>query len=132
MVIGISGRSKFMQFNKNYTYAIAGASNNPEKYGYKVMHDLQSSGFKAIPINLKEQKILGEKVYANLTDYPAKIDVVIFIVPPKAARHILNQVKQLKIDKVWFQPGSESDGALEFCQKNKIEAMTNSCVIKMK
>lgn len=131
MAIDILGRSS-MQLNKNYIHAIVGASNNPEKYGYKLMQDLQTSGFKVLPINLKEQEILGEKVYASLADYPAKIDLVIFVVPPQVTRHILNQVKQLKIDKVWFQPGSESDEALKFCRENQIEAIANSCVMRAK
>lgn len=119
-----------MQLNKKLTYAIVGASNNPQKYGYIVMNNLQQAGFKLVPINLQEKMILGQKVYASLSEYPRKIGAVIFVVPPKIALAVLPEVKQLAINKVWFQPGSESQEALDFCLANEIEAVSHACVMK--
>lgn len=120
-----------MEINKNDTYAIVGASNNQEKFGYKVMKDLQEKGFKVVPINLKEQKILGEKVYPNLSAYPEKIDVVVFIVPPQIARQILPEVVKLGIKKVWFQPGSESPESSQFCLEHDLLESKNACLMRL-
>ncbi len=120
-----------MELSRNYTYAIVGASNNPEKFGYKVMKDWQEAGFTVVPINLKETKILGQKVYPNLSAYPEKIDVVVFIVPPPVTLQILPEVVKLGIKKVWFQPGSESDAASQFCQNNGLVESKNACLMRL-
>ena len=115
--------------NKGFTYAIVGASNNPDKYGHKVMADLQQAGFKVVPINPKEHRILDEQVYANLAEYPDPIDVVIFVVPPNATRKVLEDVAVLDIRKVWMQPGSESDESIAFCEDHGIDCVHDACIM---
>lgn len=44
--------------DKNFIYAVVGASNNEEKYGYKVFKDLLDAGYKVLPINPSEKEIL--------------------------------------------------------------------------
>ncbi|MGD9129580.1 MAG: CoA-binding protein [Candidatus Woesebacteria bacterium] len=114
---------------KKKIFALVGASANPEKYGYKILKDLTDAGFNVIPINLKEKKILGQKVYAHLSDVKDKIEMVIFVVPPAVTERVLTEVKKLGIKKVWLQPGSESEKAISFCQKNQIEVVHDRCVM---
>lgn len=115
--------------NKDFTYAIVGASNKPEKYGYIVLKDLYLSDFKVIPVNLNEPEVLGLKAYKHLKDIPEKIDVVIFIIPPKATEEVLKEVFDLGITKVWMQPGSESVKAIEYCEENNIECIFERCIM---
>ncbi|MCD6109147.1 CoA-binding protein [bacterium] len=115
--------------DKTLTYAVVGASNNPEKYGYKVLKDLKNAGYKAIPINPHEDEILGLKSYGTLAESPVKIDVVIFVVPPGVTEEVLKSVKKLGIKQVWMQPGSESEKAIEFCKQNGINHTANACIM---
>ncbi|MFA7298246.1 MAG: CoA-binding protein [Candidatus Absconditabacterales bacterium] len=115
--------------NKNFLYAVVGASNNEEKYGYKVFKDLLNSGYKVLPINPTEKEILGEKVYPTLSDVKQKIDVVIFVTQPIVTEKVLEQVKTLEIKNVWLQPGAQSDAAIEFCKKNMIECIHDACIM---
>lgn len=115
--------------DKSFRYAIVGASNDPHKYGNIVLKDLISAGFNAVPVNPKGEDILGLKTYRNLREIKGKIDVVIFLVPPEITEKILIEVKELGIDKVWMQPGSESDKAIGFCEKNKMEFIFGSCIM---
>ncbi|MCK5698982.1 MAG: CoA-binding protein [Candidatus Aenigmarchaeota archaeon] len=116
--------------NKTQTYAIVGASNNPEKYGYKVTKHLKESGHKVIPINPKEQKIQGIKACKTLNDCNTKIDTVIFIVPPAVTEQVLKDMPK-QIRKVWMQPGSESEKAINYCKDNSIECTHNTCLLKI-
>jgi len=59
-------------FNKEYTYAIIGASNSQDKYGFKIVKSLIDANFKVIPINPKEKEIYGIKCYKNLLDVKEK------------------------------------------------------------
>lgn len=115
--------------DKKFRYAIVGASNDPQKYGHIVLKDLLKSGYDAIPVNPKGENILGLKTYRNLSEVPGKIDVVIFLVPPEITEKVLLEVKRIEIKKVWMQPGSESDEAIKFCEKNKIEFIFGSCIM---
>ncbi|MCX6822982.1 MAG: CoA-binding protein [candidate division SR1 bacterium] len=115
--------------DKNLTYAVVGASNDENKYGHKVFLDLLQNGFHVIAINPNEKEILGEKVYATLTDFGKEIDVVIFVVPPKVTEMVLEEVLQLKIFQVRMQPGSESEDAISFCKENNITCTHDACIM---
>ncbi len=118
--------------NKSYTYAVIGASNNPEKYGYKVLKSMKESGYTLIPINPKEENIQGIKAYKTLKTCNGKIDVVIFIVPPQVTEKVLEELNMLKIKKAWMQPGSESKKAISYCKTHDIECIHNTCIMLQK
>jgi hypothetical protein len=116
--------------SQDKTYAVVGASTDPDKYGYQVFQDLLQSGFQAVPINPNANKLLGKKVYASLDKCPQQIDVVVFVVPPSITEKVLKQVKTLGINQVWMQPGSESQSAIEFCRKNDIAVVAHACIMR--
>lgn len=115
--------------DKNKIYAIIGATNNKQKYGYKVLKDLKEAGYKLIPINLKEKKILGLKTYKKISAVASKIDVAVFVVPPAVTEKILFEAEKMGIKKIWLQPGSESAKAIQFCHNKGMECIYNACVI---
>ena len=63
--------------------AIIGASQNPEKVGYKILQNLIRSGFKGkiFPINPTAEKILDVKAYKKLKDCGCIIDQTVVVVP---------------------------------------------------
>jgi len=118
--------------NKKNIFAVVGVSRNPEKYGHKVYKNLKEKGYKVYPVNPKAKKILSYKSYSSLKDLPEKPDVVNIVVPPKITEKIVRECKNLKIKKVWMQPGSESEKAIKFCKENDIEVVYGVCVMMMK
>ena len=110
--------------NKNYTYAVVGASNDKDKYGNKVFLDLKEAGYKVIPISLHEEEIEGTKAYKSLKEAHS-IDVVVTLVPPKVTEKVLEKVLRKGIKKVWMQPGSESKKAINYCKENNIDYNEN-------
>ena len=118
--------------NKNFFYAIIGASNNTEKYGYKVFKDLLDAKYKVIPINPNEKEILWIQVYPTLSTVKEKIDVVIFVTPPIVTEKILEEVKSLGITQVRMQPGAENNTAINFCKDNWIKCIHDACIINQK
>ncbi|EKD24828.1 MAG: hypothetical protein ACD_80C00147G0002 [uncultured bacterium (gcode 4)] len=115
--------------DKNFLYAIVGASNSKEKYGYKVFKDLLDAGYKVLPINPIEKEILGEKVFSTLSEVKEKIDVVVFVTQPVVTEKILEEVKKIGIKNVWLQPGAQSDAAIAFCKKNNIGCIYDACIM---
>ncbi len=115
--------------NKEYTYALIGASANKKKYGYKVLENLLEAGFDILPINPKGGEILGQKVYKNINDITQNIDVVIFVVPPIVTQKVIIDVAKYNIKKVWLQPGSENDFVINFCKEHSITCQHSACIM---
>jgi hypothetical protein len=94
--------NKFL--DKTNTFAVVGASRNPDKYGHQVYKDLKGAGYKVYPVNPNAKEVLGDKCYPDLKDLPTKPDVVNVVVPPKVTEKIVRTCKMLGITKVWMQP----------------------------
>ena len=60
------------------TVAVVGLSDREETTSNRVSKEMQSRGYRIIPVNpkLAGQEILGEKAYASLAEIPFPIDIV--------------------------------------------------------
>ena len=110
-------------------FAVVGASRDPRKYGYQVYKDLKNAGYEVYPVNPNAREILGDKCYPSLESLPVKPDVVDLVVPPKITEAVVKTCKKLGIKKVWMQPGSESEMAINFCRKNGMDVIHGVCVM---
>lgn len=119
--------------NKKNLIGFIGATVQKDKWGYKKYKNLKEAGFKVYPINPKYEKIEDDKCFSDLkslVDYlQKKPDFVITIVPPKITEKVVEQCKKLKIDKIWMQPGSESENAINLCKKNNIKVIHSICIV---
>lgn len=110
-------------------WAVVGASNNPQKYGYRIYRTLRAAGYKVYAVNPNESKISGNPSYPTLADLPERPAVVDIVVPPQVTEQIVRQVKELGIKNVWMQPGAESQEAIDYCNKNGINVVYNDCAM---
>lgn len=131
--MNIRKRSDTMEnlIDKKFTYAIIGASNNTEKYGYKVLKDLTDAGYTTIPINPKEETIYGKQVIHSIAELN-NADVLILVVPPKVSIEILQQANMKGFKKVWFQPGSSNEDTKKFCEEHDFSFVDNMCIMIQK
>jgi uncharacterized protein len=114
---------------KNTSFAVVGASNNPEKYGHKVLQALLKRTKNIFPINPKEKEILGFNCYNELSNVKEKIDIIIFVVPPLITLEMLEKNFARK-SLFWFQEGSFNEEVIRFCEVNGIEYESKKCIIK--
>lgn len=115
--------------DKKNLYAIVGASNNTEKYWYKVFKDLLDGWYKVIPINPREQEILWQRVYPTLSSVDQNIDVVICVVPPTVTEMLIDEIKKIWIKNIWMQPWSQNDASIQKCLDNWINCVHNACIM---
>ena len=115
---------------ENTSIALIGASNDRSKYGNKIYRDLRNKGYKVTPINPKEKKIEGDRAYSSIEEIKELPDIANFVVPPPVAMKIAQNITNLGIKHLWFQPGSESK-ELEDWLKNTdgIEYLINACIM---
>lgn len=90
-------------------YAVVGATTNEQKYGFRVLQDLHGAGLSVVGVNPKYKDINGISCYPSLGELPWHPDVLVIVVPPVVGLKIMEQAAKLSINKLWFQPGAESD-----------------------
>jgi len=117
------------EFVEQRTWAIVGASNDHQKFGNRIYRNLRAAGYTVFAVNLHESEVEGDRAYPTLADLPRRPDVVDLVVPPAAGVSIVRQCADLGLRRVWFQPGAESDAALERCRELGIEAVHHACAM---
>ena len=84
---------ELLAFFKPQTVAIIGASQKPNKVGYKILENLIRAGYtgKIIPVNPSADSILGKKCYRSLLEFGDNIDQSVIVVPRAA---VMDSVKE--------------------------------------
>jgi uncharacterized protein len=115
--------------NKSYKYAIVGVSEDKGKWGRKLFDRMSELGFEVYPVNPKYPVIGEDKCYSKIADIPFQIDVLVCVVPPVVTENYVQEAGLLGIPKVWMQPGSESERAMEICKEFNIECVVACFVV---
>jgi len=111
------------EFVAQKRFAIVGATDNPEKYGNQIFKNLKNRGYEVYPVNPRLKQLEGTECYPTLADIPVKVDIVDFVVPPEVTGAILKECKQLGLERIWLQPGSESEANIAYCRENNLKVV---------
>ena len=115
--------------NKKNLIALVGASNNPKKYGNKILLDLVSKGYKVVPINSIEDTIAGIKSYKNVLDLKESPSIINFVVPPEIGFEITKELVENNYDNFWYQPGAESKEISSYLIENSKNFIDDKCIM---
>ena len=116
-------------FSQCKSIAIIGVSNDQTKASTIVMKYMQEYGFKVFPVNpsAKGQKILGEEVFAKLTDIKSSIDIVDVFRPSREALEIAKDTIKIEAKVLWLQLGIKNAEAKLIVESNNIEYVEDRC-----
>ena len=115
------------------TFAFVGASANTSRPSYFAMKYLIGKGYTIIPVNpgLAGKEILGQTVYASLSDVPGPVDVVDVFRSSDAALEIVREALRLKdrfgLTTVWMQLGVRNDAAAAEAEAAGLKVVMNRC-----
>ena len=114
---------------KYKTIAMVGVSKDNKKTSTIVMKYMKNYGFKVYPVNpsAKGEKILGEEVYAKITDIKKNVDIVDVFRPPKEAYEIAKDAVKIGAKVLWLQLGIRNENAKKLVEENKMEYVENKC-----
>jgi len=122
-------RAAIDDFLAQEALAVVGASTSGRKFGNSAFEVLKKSGRRVFIVNPKAKEIGGEPSYPSLQELPQKVGGVVVVVPPAQTEGLVRQVKAAGIERVWMQPGAESELAISFCQENGISVISHECVM---
>ncbi len=109
--------------------ALVGASKDLEKTSSIVMKYLQNNGYKVYPVNptIRGKKILGEKVYAKVSEIDGQVDIIDVFRPSNEAVEIANEAVKIKAKVLWLQLDIKSPEAKKIAEANNIIYVENKC-----
>ena len=115
--------------SKYKSIAMVGVSKDPKKTSTIVMKYMQDYGFKVYPVNpsAKGEKILGEEVYAKVTDINKNVDIVDVFRPSSEAYGIAEDAVRIGAKVLWLQLGIRDEKAKKLVEENKMEYIENKC-----
>ncbi len=111
------------------TIAMVGASSNWNRPSYFVMKYLQSKGFRVIPVNpgTAGQTLLGETIYAKLTDIPDPVDMVDVFRAADALPGIVDEAIAIGAKVLWSQLGVRHDAAGAKAEAAGLDVIMDRC-----
>lgn len=111
--------------------ALVGASNKAERPSNEVLKFLLNAGYTVFPINpgLAGQEILGQKVFANLSDVDQTIDMVDIFRKSDAALSIVKEAIEIapRPKIIWTQLGVEDESAAKLAEAAGMRVVMNRC-----
>src|SRR6056297_1367114 len=91
---------------KMKNWAVVGATDKNNKFGYKIYKRLKQNGYNVFAVNPNIEQLLGDRVYDSLAEIEAEIDVVDLVVNPKIGIKVMEKIDKKGIKYVWAQPGA--------------------------
>lgn len=115
------------------TVAVVGLSDREETTSHRVSKEMQSRGYRIIPVNpkLAGQEILGEKAYASLAEIPFHVDIVDVFRRSEFLPDVARDFLQADAQIFWAQLGLENKEAEEILRAGGCEDIVmNRCIKK--
>lgn len=110
------------------TIAVVGLSSDPARPSYGVARYLQRQGYRIIPVNPNEQKVLGEQAYPSLREVPVPVDVVDVFRRPDAVPEIVEDAIAIGAPVLWLQQGVIHPQAAARAQAAGLAVVMDRCM----
>lgn len=117
------------------TVAVVGLSPKPERDSHEVAEYMQRQGWRIIPVNpvaaASGQPILGERVYATLTEAAAanRIDLVDVFRNSDDVPPVVDEAIAIGAPAVWLQLGIVNDAAMAKARAAGLRTVQDRCLL---
>jgi len=116
-------------FLRQKRFAVVGSFRDRTKFAYRILVALEEMGHEVFPVNPHMSEVDGRVCYKSVSDIPYDVDVVDIVTPPAVTEEVLKECLRRGIERVWLQPGAESEAAIKFCHDNNIKVIHSMCVM---
>jgi hypothetical protein len=122
-------KDRIQQMLSKKKWAVVGATQNEDKFGYKILMRLRGAEYETFAVNPMYEEIEGEKCYPSLKSLPEKPDCIDMVVAPKHAYPFIDEAAELGIQAIWFQPGAFDDDLIKYAADKGLVAVYHHCVL---
>jgi predicted CoA-binding protein len=108
--------------------AMVGLSSNPFRPSHFAAIYLRAEGYRIIPVNPREQEVLGMKCYPSLRDIPEAVEVVDIFREPSAVPAIVEDAIAIGARVIWMQLGVIHEEAAERARSAGLQVVMDRCM----
>jgi predicted CoA-binding protein len=112
------------------TIAMVGLSPREDRPSYGVARYLLDQGYEVIPVNPRAagEEILGQKVYASLSDIPKPIDIVDVFRRSEFTVPVAEEAVKIGAKALWLQLGITNNEAVRTAAAAGLDTVQNRCI----
>jgi predicted CoA-binding protein len=112
--------------------AVVGLSSKRFRPSYSVSQYMQSAGYRILPVNPNETKVLGEEVFATLEEIPREIrvDIVDIFRRSEEVPEVVEAAIRIGARAVWMQEGVVHEGASARAKAAGLIVVMDRCILK--
>lgn len=127
--IGPTQQERFGLLRQAKSIAIVGASNNPARASYFVAtYLLSSTAYDVYLVNPRESEILGQPVYATLSDLPVVPDIVDVFRRHDDLPGVAQEAIEAGAQTLWLQLGSWNEDAAAIAEGAGLSVVMDRCI----
>ena len=115
---------------KYRTVAVVGISADEGKASYRVARYLKEHGYRIIPINPRENEVLGERCYPDLCSVPEQIEIVDVFRRSRFVPRVVAEAMYAGAKVVWMQEGVVHEAAARRAREAGMEVVMDRCMMK--
>lgn len=112
------------------TVAVLGATSDPQKFAYRAWQKLKAAGHKVLLINPNFTAIEGQPVLASLDQIHEPVDTLTLYVGPEKSEALMEDILDLRPQRVIFNPGTESATLAAALRDHRIHSV-RGCTLVM-
>jgi predicted CoA-binding protein len=90
------------------TIAVVGCSSDPLRAANYVPRYMRAHGYTVIPVNPRQDELIGERCFASLREIDRKVDIVQVFRPSEEAPAIAQDAVAIGASCLWLQLGLRS------------------------
>ncbi|MEM7366820.1 MAG: CoA-binding protein [Pseudomonadota bacterium] len=108
--------------------AIVGLSSNELRASNFVGYYMRRHNYDVIPVNPREQEILGKTCYSSLTEVPGDVDVVDVFRASDAVPAIAREAVEIGAKYLWLQFGVISEEGIRIAEEGGLQVIVDRCL----
>lgn len=116
--------------NSSRTIVVVGLSVKPDRPSHNVASYLKQQGYRIIPVNPAEKRILGGPCYPDLASVPESIDVVDIFRHSEEVLPIVKEAIRIGAKAVWMQQGVINEEAATRAREAGLLVVMDKCMLK--
>ncbi len=110
------------------TIAIVGLSGNELRASNFVGYYLKRHGYRVIPVNPRETRVLGEASQPSLADVPVPVDIVNVFRAADALPEIARETVAIGAGALWCQFGVINEAAAQIAEEGGVTVVMDRCL----
>ena len=111
--------------------AVVGVSRDPKQTSHALWQEFRQRRYEAVPVNPNAAELDGERCYASIAEIDPPVEGALIIVPPAAARQVVEDCAAAGIRHVWLYrgmgKGDDTPEAVESARSHGMDVVAGFC-----